>query len=180
MKLRIPFIIAALAATIAVSYLANPPRLRAAPVMTVTSLDGTQVNLAAADGKTRLVTFFSPDCPYSVKNLPILDSIQRRNSDDAFEVVGITMPYDSLEAVTKFSIEKNIDYRIVSDTEGSIGDAFENVRFTPTSFLIDSHGNISQRIVGRLDADKLQQQIDSIFAQQPLARQTIKTIKISE
>ena len=63
MTLRIPYIIAAVIAAMSIVYLASPPGLRAAPVLTVTSLDGEQFNLAATNGKTRLVTFMSPDCP---------------------------------------------------------------------------------------------------------------------
>lgn len=173
MTLRIPYLIAAAIAVVSVIYLANPPGLRAAPVLTVTSLDGNQFNLAAMDGKTRLVTFISPDCPVSNKNLPVLDTLQNRFGDDSLEVVGITMPYDSVKQINQFRTENRVPFQLVSDTDGTIADAFVQVRFTPTSFLIDGEGNIAQRIVGRLNADDLAQQIRSLATQPSLAQQSV-------
>jgi peroxiredoxin len=171
--LRIPYLIAAAIALVSVIYLANPPGLRAAPVLTVTSLDGNQFNLAAMDGKTRLVTFVSPDCPVSKRNLPVLDTLQNRFGSDALEVVGITMPYDSVKEVNRFRTENNIPFQMVSDSDGTIADAFVQVRFTPTSFLIDGDGNIAERIVGRLNAEDLGQQISALSSQPSLAQQSV-------
>jgi len=162
--LRIPYILAAAVAAVSFLYLASPPELRAAPVLTVTSLDGEQLNLAAKKGKTRLVTFISPDCAVSKKNLSVLESIQNHYASE-LEVVGITMPYDTATNVDNFRQENDIGFLLVADADGSIADAFVQVRFTPTSFLIDGAGNISQRIVGRLQIDELRQQIDSLHAQ---------------
>ena len=170
MSLRIPYLIAAVIAAMSIVYLASPPGLRAAPVLTVTSLEGEQFNLAATNGKTRLVTFISPDCPVTNKNLPVIDEVQQHYSDETLEVVGITMPYDSLNKVHKYREARNIRFKLVADTDGTIADAYAQVRFTPTSFLIDGQGNIMQRIVGRLHADELQKQIDSLAVQRTFAQ----------
>ena len=165
MTLRIPYLIVAAIAAVSFIYLASPPGLRAAPVLTVTSLEGTQLNLAAVEGKTRLVTFISPDCPISKRNLAALESVRQRNGTDTLEIVGITMPYDSLAKVETFRHENDIGFHMVADTDGKIADAFVQVRFTPTSFLIDEQGNIAQRIVGKLRINELQQQIDALSTQ---------------
>ncbi len=162
MTLRIPYLIAAVIAAVSIVYLANPPGLRAAPVLTVTSLDGEQFDLAAMDGKTRLVTFISPDCPVTNKNLPVIEKVQSQYGDETLKVVGITMPYDQESDVLRFRETRNINFQLVADTDGTIADAFAQVRFTPTSFLIDGQGNITRRIVGRLRADELQDQIDAV------------------
>lgn len=173
MTLRIPYLIAAAIAAVSVIYLANPPGLRAAPVLTVSTLDGKPFDLVAMDGKTRLITFISPDCPVSNKNLPVLDSLQQHYGDNALEVVGITMPYDSEKAIEQFRSDRNVPFELVSDSDGTIADAFVQVRFTPTSFLIDGQGNIAQRIVGRLDADDLRYRIDTLATQPSLAQQSV-------
>ncbi len=173
MTLRIPYLFAAVIAAFSVVYLANPPGLRAAPVLTVTSIEGEQVNLAAMNGKTRLVTFLSPDCPISNKNLPVINTVQQQYGDETLEVVGITMPYDPVNEVNRFRDDQNIQFQLVADTDGSIADAFAQVRFTPTSFLIDDQGNITQRIVGRLRADELQRQIKAMTLQRSLAQQSV-------
>jgi len=167
--LRIPYIIAAVIAAISIAYLASPPGLRAAPLLTVTSLDNEQFDLAAMDGKTRLVMFMSPDCPVTNKNLPVLDTV-KQHYGEALEVVGVTMPYDPVKTVNQFRGDRNIRFQLVADTDGRIADAFAQVRFTPTSFLIDGQGNIVQRIIGRLHTDRLRSQIDTLATQRALAQ----------
>jgi len=133
--LRIPYLIAAVIAVVSIVYLANPPGLRAAPVLTVTSLDGEQFDLAAIDGKPRLVTFISPDCPVTNKNLPVIETVQNQYGDESLEIVGITMPYDSLKDVHRFRDAQNISFQLVADTDGTIADAFAQVRFLATVAL---------------------------------------------
>ena len=135
-------------------------------MLTVTSLDGEQLNLADTEGVTRLVTFISPDCSVSDRNLQALESIRQHYASEALEVVGITMPYNSPADVETFRRENDIRFQLVADNDGSIADAFVQVRFTPTSFLIDDRGNITQRIVGKLREDELRQKIDSLNAAQ--------------
>lgn len=168
MTLRIPYIIAAIVAALSIMYLASPPGLRAAPVLTVSSLEGRQFDLAAIDGKSRLITFISPDCPVSNRNLSVLNALKDRQSP--VEVVGVTMPYDSIDAVQQFRANKDIGFELVADTDGTISDAFVQVRFTPTTFLIDGQGNIARRIVGHLQADDLEQQIQALNSQNSLAQ----------
>lgn len=170
MTLRIPYIIAAVIAAFSVVHLASPPGLRAAPVLAVTSLAGEQFDLAAVDGKIRLVTFISPNCAITNRNLSVLDSVQEHNSPEVLDVVGITMPYDQVEEVNRFKLDKEVQFRLVADLDGTIADAFAQVRFTPTSFLIDGNGNIATRIVGRLSASEIQQQIASLGTEQSLAQ----------
>ncbi len=172
MTLRIPYIIAAVIAALSIVYLASPPGLRAAPVLTVSSLEGRQFDLAAIDGKSRLVTFMSPDCPVSNRNVSVLSALNDRQSP--VEVVGVTMPYDSIDAVKQFRADKDISFELVADTDGTISDAFVQVRFTPTTFLIDGQGNIVQRIVGRLQADELDQQIQALDGQTSLAQRAVQ------
>jgi protein-disulfide isomerase len=44
---------------------------------------------------------------------------------------------------------------VALDPMGKIANAFGNVQLTPTSFIIDKHGNVISRIVGEPDFTKL-------------------------
>ena len=48
------------------------------------------------------------------------------------------------------------------DTQGAIARAFGEVKLTPTTFLIDTDGNIAEQTIGDLDFVKLQQRLDGV------------------
>jgi len=71
----------------------------------------------------------------------------------------VSMPYDSSHAVKEFEKSSEIDYAVSLDTDGEISRAFPEVRFTPTTFLIDSEGEIIWRHTGRLMPKNLNREI---------------------
>ncbi|OED43016.1 hypothetical protein AB833_04770 [Chromatiales bacterium (ex Bugula neritina AB1)] len=155
MKLKISYLLAASVALTGANYLANPPGLSAAPVVTLKATDGRLFDLAASGETTRLVTFFSPDCPLSKRDWPTLSELNNKHSEDTLEIVSVTMPYDQPAATAPLIESGTINYPVVTDTDGSIGNAFPNVRFTPTTFLIDKKGEIVWRHTGRINPQEL-------------------------
>ncbi len=158
MKLRIPYLLAALTAAASLFYLADTPGLKAAPLINLKTIAGEPVNLAVPDGKTRLITFWAPDCPISERNIPSMKRLHERFANDAFEVVAIAMPY-TIESDIDAHIEKyDVDYPVAFDSTGEMSNAFPGVRFTPTTFLIDGNGRIVWKHIGRIkefDAEEL-------------------------
>ncbi len=158
MTLKIPYLIAISIAATIIFHLASPPGLSAAPVVTLESLDGQRFDLAKSAGKTRLVSFFSPDCPISKRDVATLNAVHHQSTSEV-EVIAVSMPYDSSHAVKEFEKSSEIDYAVSLDTDGEISRAFPEVRFTPTTFLIDSEGEIIWRHTGRLMPKNLNREI---------------------
>ena len=150
MKLKIPYLVATIVATTSLLYLADTEGLSAAQLVSFNTVSGQQIDLAAPEGKTRLVSFWAPDCPISERNAPDLSHLQSQFADDKFEIVAIAMPYASEDEVQTFSADT--EYSVAHDSDGSVTKGFPGVRFTPTTFLIDSDGTIVWRHVGRLKA----------------------------
>lgn len=116
-----------------------------------------------------MVSFWSPDCPISERDIPGLSELQRQFSDQSFEIVAVAMPYSDPAELKDYVSDNNIQYTIAHDTEGSINQSFPGVRFTPTTFLIDGSGKIVWRHVGKVDATKAASQITGLLQPTTLA-----------
>ncbi len=170
LKLRIPYLLAAMIATASFSYLADTNSLKAAPVTRLKTTSGDAINLAAPEGKARLVTFWAPDCPISKRNVPVLSSLYEQYAQEAFEVISVAMPYADPQEVDRYIKTNQISYPVAIDQNGETSDAFPGVRFTPTTFLIDGNGEIVWKHVGRIIPDKAALEIVPLLQTQQLAR----------
>ena len=154
MKLRIPYLLATVVAVASCLYLADTRSLKAAPLTYVETIAGHEIDLTAPAGKTRLITFWSPDCPISERNVAALKELHKQFSDDEFEIVAVAMPYSELSEIHSYIKKHDISYPVAFDRSGEMSDAFPGVRFTPTTFLIDSDSNIVWKHIGRMTADE--------------------------
>lgn len=169
MKIRLPYLLAASIAAISIFYFTTTQGLNASPVVTVSTLAGQQFDLASTGGNARLVTFYSPNCPISKRDIPDLTRTHERLKNEPLDIIAVAMPYDNEAEIERFQESKNIGYAMAHDKDGSIGSAFPNVRFTPTTFLIDSSGTIVWRHIGRLRNAVLDSEIDALLSTQQLA-----------
>ena len=167
MTIKLPYLLAVTVAVLCVIYFTTSKGLSAAPPTTITTFDSVRHDLAG--GKTRLVTFYSPDCPFSRHDAAGLNSLQSRFGDQPFDVIAVAMSYNKLEDIAHFTEAQQTAYRMAHDTDGSVASAFRNVRFTPTSFLIDESGRIVWRHTGRIPVEKVGSRISALLQEPTLA-----------
>ncbi len=65
------------------------------------------------------------------------------------------MFYDPPDHVLNYAQKHALPFPVMHDGFGEIAKSFEDVRLTPTSFIMDKQGRIIQRVVGELDFDSL-------------------------
>jgi len=81
------------------------------PDFTVTTLDGRQIPLRSLAGKVVLVDFWATWCRPCVKELPNLQALYAKHSNEGFEIVGLSL--DSAPAtVDRYVEEKGIAWPI--------------------------------------------------------------------
>jgi thiol-disulfide isomerase/thioredoxin len=69
---------------------AEPPKAGdLAPTLVGVSQDNEHVDLAAFRGKAVVVSFWATWCPYCMKELPVLDNIQRKVGKDRIQVIAV-------------------------------------------------------------------------------------------
>ena len=106
-----------------------------------------------------LVTFWATTCPTCVKEIPHLSKLYQELGNEIFEIIAIAMPYDPPNLVVSMAEKRNIPYPVALDIQGEAVKAFGDVMVTPTSFLIDTQGNIVEERKGELDIEALKQKV---------------------
>ena len=98
------------------------------------------------NGKVILVNFWASWCPPCIHEMPSLMKLQKRLSDKPFEIVMINVG-EKKYRVRKFVKLINFNLPVLLDTSEDTFDAW-NIETLPTSFLIDTKGNMRYRVRG--------------------------------
>ena len=133
------------------------------PGETVTPLAGVDLNGRPyqveyrKDRRRHLLLFFSPSCPYCVRQGPIWRDMLNRIDSTRFNVVGIVGERENkLEVMSHADALGYFKTRIVLPIV-SVGDetlARYNLTATPITLLIDDNGRVEHAWVGKWDESK--------------------------
>lgn len=118
------------------------------PDFTLKSLSGKKVNImkAVSGNKAVLLNFFTTWCPYCVAEIPELQKLNQTYGKKGLKILAINLR-ESQRKVSSFVAMKGIDYTVLLDEEGVIGDMF-GIMGIPHNILLDSKGIIRYRGVG--------------------------------
>ena len=122
-----------------------------APEVSFTTLTGEKFNTSDLKDKVVLVKFWATDCVTCIQQMPDTIKYQNTYGDRGFEVIGVAMKYDPPNYVKNFTETRKLPFKVVIDANGDIAKAFDDVRLTPTAFLLDKQGHIIRRYVGNYD-----------------------------
>ncbi len=146
----------------------NNNKLDIVPEISLSIIDGREIELHSLQGKPLLVTFWATTCATCIKEMPHLIKLYDEFGKEELEIVAIAMSYDPPNRVVELSERKNIPYPIALDIDGSAAKAFGNVQVTPTSFLIDSRGNVVQQKSGGINIEKLRKKVNALLKTTPV------------
>lgn len=175
-RLRIlSFLAVALTAVFAVSVLqADVPAAssssaalgKAAPEFSLTDTDGKTVTLSSLRGKTVVLEWFNPDCPF-IKHAhtkgPLKD-LAKRVSNDKLVWLAINSNAKGkqghgVERNREAKIEYGISHAILLDEAGKVGRAYGAIK-TPHMFVIEPkgvlvyRGGVDNAPIGSVDAER--------------------------
>ena len=83
--------------------------------------------------------------------MPQLVATHQRFSARGFETLAVAMAYDPPALVVRFTETHQLPFQVAIDHDGALAKAFGDVVATPTSVLINQHGDIVRRYVGKPD-----------------------------
>jgi peroxiredoxin len=118
-----------------------------APDFTLQNEQAQTLQLAQFRGKPVLLNFFNSTCPWCQTEMPRLAQIYRRLNDDKevdVAILGIVVGQDTPHSAAQFAAEKQLDFPIAVDAEGTVRSAYQLER-VPTLVLVDGQG-IVQRV----------------------------------
>lgn len=128
---------------------------QAAPALSLNTLEGRQISLESLRGKVVLINFWATSCPGCIKEMPHLVETWNQYHQRGLEVIAVAMNYDPPEYVRNYTRQNALPFTIVLDTDGKAAQAFNQVKLTPTTFIIGKDGQILQQTLGELDFVKL-------------------------
>ena len=163
MKLKILAAAAVLVLAVAGTVVAT--QKPAAPDVAFTTLQGQRFRTADLRGQVVLVNFWATTCGVCIEEMPALKAMQDKFQARGYRTIAVAMDYDPPAQVAAFVERSALPFTFVLDRDGSIARGFEGVRLTPTSYVLDKHGRIVQKILGEPDFDKLHGLLDQLLAE---------------
>lgn len=101
-------------------------------------------------GKPYIVNFWATWCPPCVEELPSLNSLWGKLENEGVGMLAINAD-ESLEVITEFEKRINIEFPVLLGGSNSFG-AWQ-ARALPTTFVVNSHGQIVYTAVGDREWD---------------------------
>jgi len=141
----------------------NETPLSTAPNFTVYDLNGNEVNLTDFFGKPIIVNFWASWCGPCQMEMPDFNEAYATYKDE-IEFLMVNMTDGSRETVEKassFITESGYSFPVYYDTEYSAAITY-SVSSLPTTYFINSDGELIAHARGAIDAETLQKGIDMI------------------
>lgn len=138
-----------------------------APDVTFTTIEGKTIKMSALQGQVVLVNFWATDCPGCIAEMPQLIETYKQYHDKGFEVVAVAMSYDPPSQVLNYTRKNALPFPVMHDGLGEMAVKFDDVRLTPTAFIVDKQGRVIRKVIGELDFVALRSLLDEKLAGQP-------------
>lgn len=131
-----------------------------APDINFVTLEGKTIPMSSLQGKMVLVNFWATDCPGCIAEMPGLIQTYNEYRNKGFEIIAVAMAYDPLRQVATYTHNNALPFPVSHDSSGEVAQQFNEVRVTPTSFIIDKQGRIIQKLIGELEFTSLRKTLD--------------------
>lgn len=139
-------------------------QLTKAPDFTVYDLEGNEVNLSDFFGKPIILNFWASWCgPCKMEMPDFNEAYQIYNEDITFLMVNMTDgSRETVDIASSFIEESGYVFPVYYDTSYSAAITY-SVSSLPTTYFLDTEGNLIAQARGAIDAATLQQGIDMIY-----------------
>jgi cytochrome c biogenesis protein CcmG/thiol:disulfide interchange protein DsbE len=135
-------------------------KTRAAPDFTLTSYDGSQINLADLRGRAVVVNFWASWCVPCQQEQPMLVRVARTYDPQTVTFLGIGV-WDAERDARDFMARYQVPYPGGADVGGRVTINW-GVAGVPETFFVRSDGTLTRRWVGPLGEDNLRTFIEEI------------------
>ena len=140
------------------------PSAKSAPSFALQDLNGKMINLSDFKGKVVILDFWATWCPPCVIEIPHFIELYEQYKDQGFAMVGISLDSQGVGVVESFARKYRINYPILM-TDGQVDKAYGGITAIPTTFVIDSAGNIRRKYIGYRDKAVFEADIKALLAE---------------
>lgn len=121
------------------------------PPLALNDLNGKPLKLEDYRGKVVLVQFWATYCPPCIKEMPSMVRLESKLVGKRFVILAVNMG-ETKKEVKDFLAKVNADFTILMDSDGKTLAAWK-VFVAPSSFLLDTQGNIRYTMQGGAEWD---------------------------
>jgi peroxiredoxin len=136
-----------------------------APTVSYSLLGGERIDSEQLRGKVVLVNFWATSCVTCVHEMPQMIATHNKFAAKGYETMAVAMSYDPPAYVVNFAETRKLPFKVVIDNTGAIARSFGDVQLTPTSVLINKHGQVVKRYVGEPDFAALHLLVERLLAE---------------
>lgn len=131
-----------------------------APDITMTDFEGERFELSDFEGKPLVVNFWASWCPNCVAEMPDFERVHQATAGE-IGFLGINQS-DARNAAEELARQTGVTYRLASDPQGEIFNAFGGAGM-PTTVFIDASGAVVDVVVGQLSKETLTEYVERSF-----------------
>ena len=135
-----------------------------APESTFVLLDGSKINTASLKGKVTLINFWATSCTTCVAEMPKIIATYDKYKTKGFDTVAVAMSYDPPAYVVNYAETRKLPFKVAIDNTGAVAKAWDEVKLTPTTYIVNKQGQIVKRYVGEPDFAELHVLIEKLLA----------------
>jgi peroxiredoxin len=81
-----------------------------------------------------------------------------------FDTIAVAMSYDPPAYVVNYVETRKLPFKVAIDNTGAVAKAWDEVRLTPTTYIVNKQGQIVKRYVGEPDFAELHLLIEKLLA----------------
>jgi peroxiredoxin len=135
-----------------------------APESSFVLLDGSKIDTASFKGKVTLVNFWATSCTTCVAEMPKIIATYDKYKTKGFDTVAVAMSYDPPAYVVNYAETRKLPFKVAIDNTGAVAKAWNEVKLTPTTYIVNKHGQIVKRYVGEPNFEELHTLIEKLLA----------------
>ena len=125
----------------------------AAPDFTIETLQGDRVSLSDYRGQVVLLNLWATWCPPCREEMPSMQSVYDQLKDRGFSILAVAAPNpprETFEKIENYISENEYTFPVLIDSESKVNRTY-GTGSIPTSWVVDTEGNLVARLVGATD-----------------------------
>ncbi|WP_066193138.1 MULTISPECIES: thiol-disulfide oxidoreductase ResA [Gracilibacillus] len=125
-----------------------------------TTEEANNLQLSDYEGKGVMLNFWGTWCEPCEREMPYMEQLYPEYKEKGVEIIAVSV--DSTELVIdNFANKYGLTFPIVHDENKQVLDAY-GVRPLPTTYFIDEHGVVQERVLGELTLENLEGYLQQI------------------
>lgn len=152
---------------------AGPGLMEPMPDVSLQTPDGSDIMLREEyPGKVLVINFWATWCLPCRVEIPFFNQVYNEFKERGVVFIAISEDVEGWPVVNEFIKEIPIEYPLLLDVDGSVGEAFGGLAGLPITVFVDSEGRITRKHIGISDIDDLRANIERMLEPSDTEKET--------